>query len=165
MSLEAGRHVSARCEQIGIRSYFPQLKSVIVVKGRKRARIAALWPGYILARAGADVDHARGLRGVSGVVQRGDYYCRLSDLQLGEMRDELVRAVGLEDEHGVFTVHPPVPNRFAQGQRVRVQGAGPYAGKLVDYRNMDDESRHHAFVSLLGRMVDASFDDEELAAA
>jgi transcription antitermination factor NusG len=165
MSLEVGRHVAARCEQIGIRSYFPQLKSVVVVKGRKRARIASLWPGYVLARAGAEVDRARGLRGVDGVVRRGDFYCRLSDAQVGGLRDELVRAVGLEDEHGVFTVHPPVPNRFRTGERVRVRGTGPYAGQLVEYVSMDDESRHRAFVSILNRMVDKSFDDEELAAA
>ena len=157
MSLDAGRRVVSRLEFISVQSYFPLHKSIRVLRGRKVARFAPLWPGYVLARVGALTERVRGIRGVSDIVRRGDCYCRLSDADVRWFR-------GMEGRDGFFST-PPVGPRFAEKQRVRVQGAGPFAGQLAEYVGLDEDQRHRAFVNLLGRIVETQFDDEELAAA
>jgi transcription antitermination factor NusG len=157
MSLDAGRRVVSRFETARVQSYFPLHRSVEVRRGRRVARFSPLWPGYVLARVGLLVDRVRKIRGVGDIVRRGDCYCRLRDLDVTALREQ--------EGHDGFFESPPVGPRFVAGQSVRVQGAGPFAGQLAQYVELDEEQRHHAFVSLFGRFSEAEFDDEELAAA
>lgn len=153
----AGRRVVSRLEVVEIPSYFPLRRSTRVNRGRKVAQFSPLWPGYLLARVGELVERVRKVRGVAEIVRRGDCYCRLRDRDVKWFRDQ--------EGRGGFFESPPVGPRFSEKQKVRVQGAGPFAGQLAEYVGLDEEQRHHAFVELFGRMVPAEFEDEELAAA
>jgi transcription antitermination factor NusG len=132
--------VARRLERIGFATLTPKAKFRI----NGRSRIEALWPGYLLAAICEQWYAVRWCEGVSRVVMAGEQPARMPDTTIEKLQREMDKA-GL-----VRLPKAPSPNEFHPGDRVRVNGAGPFRGLPGIYLDTAPHERIVILLTLLG---------------
>jgi transcriptional antiterminator RfaH len=111
------RSVATMLQQAGIATYYPEIKECVTVRGRRRIRLAGLFPGYLFARFEYATQYrtVSFCRGVRRIVMFGNVPAEVEPSLLDEIRTRL-------DQQDV--IHVP---SFKSGDVVRIS-QGPLAG-------------------------------------
>ncbi|SLM50238.1 putative Transcription antitermination protein RfaH [Nitrospira japonica] len=103
--------------QVGIDTYYPEIREVFNIRGQRRTRPAGLFPGYFFAKFDYDRQYriVSYCRGVRKIVMFGSFPAEVESSLLDEIK------IRLERTH---TIHLP---SFKPGEIVQINH-GPLAG-------------------------------------
>jgi transcriptional antiterminator RfaH len=119
-------------QQLGVETFYPQLKQRKVIRRRAETRIGPLFPGYLFARFQLDTQYraVTYARGVRNIVTFGT--------MPATVEDEIIEGIRARLHDGYLTV--PTPS-FMPGEIIRIQ-TGPLQGlEAVFVREMSDQER------------------------
>ena len=146
----ARRHV---IEQ-GFEAFLPKFLTYDVYRGKRRAKVANLFPSYLFVHIDDQWWSLNGTRGVSRVILDGD-------------RPAIVRAAEIQylqerfDEYGTKKLDD---GRFVRGQSVRAL-AGPMHDQVGRFETMLPGDRVRVLFEMMGRRVPVELGERELAVA
>lgn len=124
--------------------YWPRVKSVRVVGGRKIEVPQGLFSRYIFVKLAGRWRSLLGTFGISQVVLVGDEPAVVSDSVVQELKAR-------EDKEG-FIVLPSKDRMLRFNQTVRVTG-GKFSGHIGLYQGMSSRQREIVLLNILGRSV------------
>ena len=130
--LQHERAAEFSLQQLGVETFYPQLKQRKVIRRRPETRIGPLFPGYLFARfeLGTHYRAVAYARGVRNIVTFGTLPATVED--------EIIEGIRARLHDGYLTV--PAPS-LMPGEIIRIQ-TGPLQGlEAVFVREMSDHER------------------------
>jgi len=138
----------------GFDCYFPKLKEIIVVCGRKVEREALLFGRYFFVSMLDTWRSISGTRGVTGMLMMGDRPSVVTDEKIDEIRGR--------ETNGFIVMEPP--QKLRRGQHVRVE-SGPFYGLTGVYAGMSRGDREIALLNFVSGKIRVEFAVGSLVAA
>lgn len=108
-------------QRLGVEAFCPQFKETKLYRGKKRAVISPLFPGYLFSRFDLSGEYRKVTyaHGVTGVVRFGEYPARVEE--------EIIETIRARMQEGFVTVSR---RSFHTGQTVQIK-EGPFKGLLA----------------------------------
>ena len=119
--------------------YAPRLRERRIVRGRRADHEVALFPGYAFVQIVLQWSAARWCPGVVRLVMDG--------IQPARVSDAVIEAIKSRERNGAVELSR---NGFKFGDRVRLLGSGPFAGRLAIYAGMSGLERVSVLLQIFG---------------
>jgi transcriptional antiterminator RfaH len=120
--------------------YAPRLRERRVVRGRREDRETPLFPGYAFVQIMLQWSAARWCPGVVRLVMDG--------IQPAKVPDAVIESIRARERNGAIELPK---NGFKLGDRVRLLGSGPFAGRLAIYAGMSGLERVSVLLQIFWR--------------
>jgi transcriptional antiterminator RfaH len=133
--------VARRLARIGFVTLTPKARFRL----NGRSRIAALFPGYFFTQIAEQWYAARWCEGVTRLIMNGEQPAHMPDPVIEKLKREM-------DKAGLVKLPkaPAASDEFRPGDRVRVNGAGPFRGLPGIYLDTAPHERIVILLTLLG---------------
>jgi transcriptional antiterminator RfaH len=119
--------------------YAPKLRERRIVRGHREDRETFLFPGYAFVLIQLQWHAARWCPGIVRLVMDG--------LQPAKVPDAVIESIRARERNGAIEL---LKRGFKPGDRVRLLGSGPFAGRLAIYAGMSGLERVSVLLQLLG---------------
>jgi transcriptional antiterminator RfaH len=138
----------------GYRCFLPKFLTYDVSRGRRRAKVANLFPSYLFIFLEDHWYDIGRLRGVSRVILDGDKPAIVREHEIAYLMERF-------DEVGSNKLGD---GRFKRGQTVRAM-SGPMRDQIGKFAEMLPGDRVNVLFEMMGRAVPVQLGERELAAA
>ena len=138
----------------GFECFLPKFLTYDVSRGKRRTRVANLFPSYLFVFIESQWHSLNGTRGVSRVILDGERPAVVRDHEIQYLQERF-------DEEGTKKLDD---GRFRRGQSVRALG-GPMRDQVGLFEGMLPGDRVSVLFDMMGRKVPVQLGERELAAA
>lgn len=144
--------VSERLKALGVEHLVVRQRVRLLSRGRRVERFINAFFNYVFVKASGLWSKILDTKGVIGFVYTGQEPARVSEEVIMQLRSRCSGDV----------LDLPIAPRFAFGQRVQIQGRGPFCGVEGIFQFVLPNGRAYVHVELAGRWVPVEINENDL---